>query len=89
VPHSIRETVELAPMSTVLDGVISERISFLREQIRPYNKPAVNNTFRLQAEILQSAGIEKLDKSINEEGPPEADEGHQGSGQAVRGAGSA
>jgi hypothetical protein len=51
-------------MSTVLDGVVSERISFLREQIKPENKQAVNDTFRLQAEILQSADIEKLEKSI-------------------------
>jgi hypothetical protein len=50
-------------MSTVLDDVIRERISFLQEQIRPENKPAVNATFQLQLEILQSADIEKLDRS--------------------------
>jgi len=51
-------------MSTVLDDVIRERISFLHEQIRPENKPQVNATFQLQLEILQTADIEKLDKSI-------------------------
>jgi hypothetical protein len=51
-------------MSTVLDDVVSGRISFLREQIKPENKQAVNDTFRLQAEILQSADIGKLEKSI-------------------------
>lgn len=51
-------------MSTVLDDIIRERISFLYEQIRPENKPDVNATFRLQVEILQSANIEKLEQSI-------------------------
>jgi hypothetical protein len=51
-------------MSTVLDDIIRERISFLHEQIRPENKPAVNATFQLQLEIPQSADIEKLDRSI-------------------------
>jgi hypothetical protein len=55
---------ELAAMSTVLDDVIRERISHLHEQIRPANKPSVNATFQLQLEILQSADIEKLDRSI-------------------------
>ena len=51
-------------MSTVLDDVIRERISFLHEQIRPENKAQVNATLQLQLEILQSADIEKLDRSI-------------------------
>jgi hypothetical protein len=55
---------EFVGMSTVLDNVIRERISFLHEQIRPENKPVVNATFQLQLEILQSADIEKLDRSI-------------------------
>jgi hypothetical protein len=47
------------------DDVISERISFLQEQIKPENKPAINDTFQLQIiNILQSAGLEKLDRSI-------------------------
>jgi hypothetical protein len=51
-------------MSTVLDDLLRERISFLLEQIRPENKPEVNQTFKLQAEILQSVDLEKLDASI-------------------------
>ena len=51
-------------MGTVIDDVISERISFLQEQIKPQNKPAMNDTFQLQINILQSADLEKLDRSI-------------------------
>jgi|Tabmets5t2r1_1033131.scaffolds.fasta_scaffold75433_1 hypothetical protein len=51
-------------MGTVIDDVISERISFLQEQIKPQNKPAINDTFQLQINILQSADLEKLDRSI-------------------------
>jgi hypothetical protein len=48
-------------MGTVIDDVISERISFLQEQIKPENKPAINDTFQLQIiNILQSADLEKL-----------------------------
>jgi hypothetical protein len=49
----------------IIDDVISERISILQEQIKPENKPAINDTFQLQIiNILQSAGLEKLDRSI-------------------------
>jgi len=51
-------------MSTGLDNLIIERITFLKEQVKPENKPAVNDTFRHQVEILQTADLEKLDKSI-------------------------
>jgi hypothetical protein len=52
-------------MGTVIDDdVISERISFLQEQIKLQNKPAINDTFQLQINILQSADLEKLDRSI-------------------------
>jgi hypothetical protein len=51
-------------MGTVIDDVISERISFLQEQIKPENKPAINDTFQLQINILQSTDLEKLDRSI-------------------------
>lgn len=51
-------------MSTVLDDILRERISFLLEQIRLGSKPQENQTFRLQAEILQSVNPEVLDKSI-------------------------
>jgi hypothetical protein len=52
-------------MGTVIDDdVIPERISILQEQIKPENKPAINDTFQLQINILQSADLEKLDRSI-------------------------
>jgi hypothetical protein len=51
-------------MGTVIDDVISERISFLQEQIKPENKPAINDTFQLQINILESADLEKLDRYI-------------------------
>ena len=50
--------------TTALDNAIIERIAFLQEQIRPENKSQINDTFRLQIEMLQSADLEKLDKSI-------------------------
>lgn len=52
-------------MSTVLDDLIMQRIAFLKELIKPGNRPEVNDTFRLQVEILQTADIEMLDKSIS------------------------
>jgi hypothetical protein len=51
-------------MSTVLDDVTRERVTLLHELIRPENNPRVNETFRLQVEILQTADIERLDKTI-------------------------
>jgi len=51
-------------MSTGLDGIILERIAFLREQVKPENKPNVNAAFQLQVDVLQSADLEKLEKSI-------------------------
>lgn len=51
-------------MSTVLDDLILQRIAFLKELVRPENKPQVNQTFQTQIEILQTADIEKLDQSI-------------------------
>lgn len=51
-------------MSTVLDGLMMQRIAFLRELIRPGNRPEVNATFQLQVEILQTADIVRLGQSI-------------------------
>jgi hypothetical protein len=38
-----------------LQQVIDERISFLREQINPQNKPEENRTFQLQIEAIRTA----------------------------------
>jgi hypothetical protein len=44
-----------------LQEVIDERISFLKEQINPNNKPEVNNAFELQIDAIRSADIEKVE----------------------------
>ena len=41
-----------------LDQVINERVSFLREQIKPQNKPLVNRAFEIQIETIRSANTE-------------------------------
>lgn len=51
-------------MSTVVDDLIRDRISFLVEQIRSQNKQEEGQTLRLQAEILQTADLNKLDAAI-------------------------
>jgi hypothetical protein len=47
-----------------LQQVINERISFLKEQINPNNKPEVNSTFQLQIDAIRSADIEKVESII-------------------------
>lgn len=51
-------------MSTTIDDVILQRISFLQEQIGPDDKPGVNRTFKLQMDVLSSTDLQKLDKII-------------------------
>lgn len=43
-----------------LEEVVNERISFLREQINPSNKPVVNRTFEVQIEAIRNADREKI-----------------------------
>jgi hypothetical protein len=38
-----------------LQQVVDERISFLKEQINPRNKPEENKTFQLQMDAIRSA----------------------------------
>jgi hypothetical protein len=48
-----------------LQQIINERISFLKEQINPENKPQVNETFQLQMDALKSVDdIEKVESII-------------------------
>ena len=47
-------------MNMSLEDVINERVTFLKEQINPTNKPAVNKTFQLQIEAIRAADIEKV-----------------------------
>lgn len=37
-----------------------ERVSFLKEQINPRNKPLVNRSFEIQIEIIRNANIEGM-----------------------------
>jgi hypothetical protein len=38
-----------------LRQIIDERISFLREQINPNNKPELNSTYQIQIDTIRSA----------------------------------
>jgi hypothetical protein len=55
-------------MMLTLQQIIDERISFLKEQINPNNKPEVNKTFQLQIDAIRSVNddMEKVDFIINE-----------------------
>jgi hypothetical protein len=44
-----------------LQQVIDERISFLREQINPQNKPEESKTFHLQIEAIRTAATAAVD----------------------------
>ena len=63
-------TRDLTYMVTVtLQQMIDERISFLKEQINPENKPEVNSTFQLQIDAIRSVDehdIEKVEFMIKE-----------------------
>jgi hypothetical protein len=48
--------------TTALQQIIDERISFLKEQINPENKPQVNKTFQLQIEAIRSVDDDYVDK---------------------------
>jgi hypothetical protein len=45
-----------------LQQIIDERISFLKEQINPENKPQVNKTFQLQIEAIRSVDDDYADE---------------------------
>ena len=52
---------------TTLQQIIDERISFLKEQINPNNKPEVNSTFQLQIDAIRSVDdMEKVEFIIKE-----------------------
>ena len=42
-------------MQQTLQQIVNERISFLKEQINPTNKPEENRTFQLQIDAIRSA----------------------------------
>jgi hypothetical protein len=53
-------------MTMTLQQIIDERISFLKEQINPNNKPEVNKTFQIQIDAIRSVDddIEKVESII-------------------------
>jgi hypothetical protein len=52
----------------VLQQIIDERISFLKEQINPSNKPELNSTFQIQIDAIRSHadGLEKVEAIIRQ-----------------------
>ena len=49
-------------IKTTLQQIINERISFLKEQINPANKPEVNKTFQIQIDVIRSAAANNIEK---------------------------
>jgi hypothetical protein len=51
-----------------LQQIIDERISFLREQINPDNKPEINGTFQIQIDAIRHAAndLEQVEAIINQ-----------------------
>ena len=49
-------------ISTTLQQIIDERVSFLKEQINPANKPEVNKTFQIQIDAIRSAAAKDIEK---------------------------
>ncbi len=49
-------------MQHTLQQVVDERISFLKEQINPRNKPEENKTFQLQMDAIRSAAADDIEK---------------------------
>jgi hypothetical protein len=53
-------------MMIALSQFIDEKISFLREQINPQNKPEVNSIYQVQIDAIRSAAedLEKVEPII-------------------------
>jgi uncharacterized FlgJ-related protein len=49
-------------MITNLQQIIDERISFLKEQINPANKPEANKTFQIQVDSITSSAADDIEK---------------------------
>ena len=51
-----------------LQETIDERISFLKEQINPSNKPEMNRTFQVQIDVIRLAAddLEKVEAIITQ-----------------------
>jgi hypothetical protein len=56
--------------NVTLQQIIDGRISFLKEQIDPENKPEVKKTFQVQIEAIRSVDdIEKVESIILQKNP--------------------
>jgi len=55
-------TFSMYMISTTLQQIIDERVSFLKEQINPANKPEVNKTFQIQIDAIRSAAAKDIEK---------------------------
>ncbi len=54
-------------ITTTLQQTIDERISFLKEQINPANKPEVKKTFQIQIDTIRSVDdIERIGSMISQ-----------------------
>ncbi|MDQ3967414.1 MAG: hypothetical protein M3275_03350 [Thermoproteota archaeon] len=54
-------------ITTTLQQIIDERISFLKEQINEENKPEVNKTFQLHIDAIRSVDeIEEVESLISQ-----------------------
>jgi hypothetical protein len=51
-----------------LQQIIDERISFLREQINPNNRPEINSTYQIQINAIRSAAndLENVEALVNQ-----------------------
>jgi hypothetical protein len=54
ISHPLLDFV-LHMVITTLQQTIDEKISFLKEQINPNNKPDLNSTFQIQIDAIRSA----------------------------------
>jgi hypothetical protein len=61
ISHPLLDFV-LHMVIVTLQQVIDERISFLKEQINPNNKPEINSTFQIQIEAIRSIDDYTKDK---------------------------
>jgi hypothetical protein len=46
----------------ILQQIIDERVSFLKEQINHQNKPEVNKTFQIQIDAIRSIDDDDIEK---------------------------
>ncbi|HEY6756364.1 MAG TPA: hypothetical protein VI037_03140 [Nitrososphaera sp.] len=67
ISHSLLDFV-LHMVVVTIQQIIDERISFLKEQINPNNKPQINSTFQLQIDAIRSAAddLEKVEAIIKQ-----------------------